>query len=261
MTVERAPDGIEPIRAWRVWKVHLRRGEVTLRSLTDVGGKTTWPVGASLTARCRFHAHAAPARECRCGLYALRSRDAALRLAGQGAVIGEVLLWGRVVEHQHGYRAEHAVIRQLQIPVGTRVVAGAAEVLAALAQHRALQRDGAPVGLVHADSGLPLDLDDLRRVFVPEPRAPRPLREVSRAIVWACVRAGVMATWCVLGPVIGLGTFLIVGAIVVATPFVVGENTAQLLGNGVGVGAGVTTAVALVAAYLMLNSRLGTFDA
>ena len=31
-------------------------------------------------------------------------------------VWGEVLLWGKVIEHELGYRAEHAMVRRLVVP-------------------------------------------------------------------------------------------------------------------------------------------------
>src|SRR2546425_12312224 len=31
-------------------------------------------------------------------------------------VLGTVALWGRVVEHERGFRAEHAIVRQVWVP-------------------------------------------------------------------------------------------------------------------------------------------------
>jgi len=31
-------------------------------------------------------------------------------------VLGEVALWGKIVEHEDGYRAEHAMVRRLVVP-------------------------------------------------------------------------------------------------------------------------------------------------
>ena len=31
-------------------------------------------------------------------------------------MLGEVALWGKVVEHEDGYRAEHAMVRRLVVP-------------------------------------------------------------------------------------------------------------------------------------------------
>ena len=69
-------------------------------------------------------------RRCRCGIYAFRSEQRALgeapppshwhSLWGDYTVLGEVALWGKVVEHEHGYRAEHAMVQRLLVP--TRLV-------------------------------------------------------------------------------------------------------------------------------------------
>jgi hypothetical protein len=72
--------------------------------------------------------HAAPQAECQCGLYALTSAGAAadfVRGRGAlrnaiGAVIGQVLLWGSVVECEHGWRASHAYPARLFVPLGRR---------------------------------------------------------------------------------------------------------------------------------------------
>jgi len=35
---------------------------------------------------------------------------------GSYPVLGTVALWGKVVEHERGFRAEHAIVRQLWVP-------------------------------------------------------------------------------------------------------------------------------------------------
>jgi len=62
--------------------------------------------------------HDTPGRDCRCGVWALKSRESmyerigqlALRPPPSGLVIafGQVQLWGRIVEHESGYRGQHA---------------------------------------------------------------------------------------------------------------------------------------------------------
>ena len=62
--------------------------------------------------------HAAPAGVCNCGIYALTQWDAIEPQALlppvchhpglERYVFGLVLLWGRVIQHGHGYRAEYA---------------------------------------------------------------------------------------------------------------------------------------------------------
>ena len=61
--------------------------------------------------------------QCRCGIYALKSERLTLnwvpwsQTPREGCLVwGAVALWGRVVEHEKGYRAEHAMIRRLVVP-------------------------------------------------------------------------------------------------------------------------------------------------
>jgi hypothetical protein len=74
-------------------------------------GRVEWPVEQVTAMPCTDGP--APALACSCGLYATRElRDAgsAWRQGPHYAhhVIGAVALWGRVVEHQWGFRAQHA---------------------------------------------------------------------------------------------------------------------------------------------------------
>jgi len=72
----------------------------------------------------------ASGRDCRCGIHAFRAEQLAWHqpppappwhaVWGDWTVLGEVALWGKVVEHDDGYRAEHAMVRHLVVP--TRLV-------------------------------------------------------------------------------------------------------------------------------------------
>jgi hypothetical protein len=97
----------------------VERSELRLRSA--VFGDT-WHPGKAVAASCR-HAHAAPAPGCTCGIYAVQTPAAALRyLVGRDdadvvhRVLGEVALWGVVVECEHGWRAQHAYPLRLCVP-------------------------------------------------------------------------------------------------------------------------------------------------
>jgi hypothetical protein len=57
------------------------------------------------------HGHS-PAKDCTCGIYALTSRKEAEVLTGHG-VVGEVYLWGEVVQAERGYRAQYAYPKAL----------------------------------------------------------------------------------------------------------------------------------------------------
>jgi hypothetical protein len=120
-----APDYADALIGWRVWCVVRHGAELRLGSVIQ---DDVWPLGAPFVARCRAHeppanrlllrdpyAHDVPAAGCTCGIYAarepagawsyLRGRDEAHTVA---RVIGRVMLWGRVVEHEDGWRAERA---------------------------------------------------------------------------------------------------------------------------------------------------------
>ena len=122
----RIPDYVSPIIGYRVW----RWEAAGLRSVNGV----PWLPGKPLTARCRVvHGvtvngrleaadgmHDAPKLACTCGVYAAKSFDH-LRRAGYGewAIHGDVYLWGSVVEHQLGWRAEFAYPKTLCLPLDT----------------------------------------------------------------------------------------------------------------------------------------------
>jgi hypothetical protein len=52
--------------------------------------------------------------DCTCGLHATHDPDP-LRRARDPAVVGTTALWGRVVEHEHGYRGEFAYPQRLRL--------------------------------------------------------------------------------------------------------------------------------------------------
>jgi hypothetical protein len=119
-----APDYAEALIGWRVWCVVETAHGLRLASVIE---DDLWPVRMELVARCRSHergdGHTAPAIECSCGVHAthepaavrtyLRGRDGPTTIA---RVLGRVLLWGRVVEHEYGWRAERAYPLELIVP-------------------------------------------------------------------------------------------------------------------------------------------------
>jgi hypothetical protein len=115
---------LEPVAAayvgFRHWHVeHGRLFSIGRHPLDDVDcpsgagafGRIEWPVSGLTALPCRDGP--APTLDCSCGVYAtsdLRDPGAAWRSGPHYArhVIGAVALWGRVVEHETGYRAQHA---------------------------------------------------------------------------------------------------------------------------------------------------------
>lgn len=111
------PDLIEPIVAWRVWRVG------PTGSLESVGLPVPWPEAGPLVAACPFgpylsSSHPAPVWSCSCGLYAAKRPEllAGALVRGQDLALGLVCLWGRVLEAPRGYRAERAAVRALVAP-------------------------------------------------------------------------------------------------------------------------------------------------
>ena len=113
------PDYISPVVAHRVW----RWDERGLRSLNG----ELWFPGQHLEARCRVApaarhmaeaANEVPHRKCTCGIYAAKNSEH-LRQIGyaDGGVCGEVYLWGTVVEHKLGWRAQFAYPKNLVLPL------------------------------------------------------------------------------------------------------------------------------------------------
>jgi hypothetical protein len=128
--VSEAPDFLEPLEAWRVWKVVRRDGVYSLGSVVQ---RTVWPAGEALVAEClaggrlsrllrrRKARHDAPVVDCQCGIYA-GGLDVAGRYAADtpfsavSHVLGQVALWGTVVECERGYRASHAYPARIYVP-------------------------------------------------------------------------------------------------------------------------------------------------
>jgi hypothetical protein len=152
------PDYVEPVEAWRVWRVAMRQGRVVLQSLF-VGA--VWEPGAPLVASCsgghrsrwapwrrKPNDHPAPELECRCGIYGVQSVAAARSylekpplLCRDDRVIGRVALWGEVVEGPLGWRASHAYPTELFVPAavgahGLRRREYTDEILLALDEYR-----------------------------------------------------------------------------------------------------------------------------
>jgi hypothetical protein len=104
----------EPLIAWRAWTLSGgRRSGYLLRPIA--GRANPWPRRRPARASCWWpQFHDAPDERCRCGLHAL-TEERALRWTRSPAVIGTVALWGRVIEHEHGYRARFAYPQRLRL--------------------------------------------------------------------------------------------------------------------------------------------------
>jgi hypothetical protein len=126
------PDLVEPIVGWRVWRVDAR-----LRLCSTLHDEV-WLPGRPMAAACAS-AHHAPEDSCSCGIYAVPTpHEAQVYLVGRNSpeavhrVLGQVALWGRVVEYTLGWRGELAYPTRLLIPA----CSDASEMATALERYR-----------------------------------------------------------------------------------------------------------------------------
>lgn len=116
------PDAIEPVTAWRAWALaRTPDGQPELRPIVYSGER--WPAREAARAECPPHArsgHRAPDPDCTCGLYAVDGLDRLPAVKGRDVtVIGSVALWGTMVEHDSGFRAELGYPDRLRLVCGT----------------------------------------------------------------------------------------------------------------------------------------------
>lgn len=113
----------EPITGWRAWNIvdFERRGGVSEKRLQALGTKPVWEPRQENVAICiQNGTHEAPWPDCQCGFWAFKDREhvekALFNTYGgeQGKVIGQVALWGRVLECTDGYRGEYAYPQTFQ---------------------------------------------------------------------------------------------------------------------------------------------------
>lgn len=110
-------DTLGPITAYRGWG--LRRGPLRLESISTAA---RWfpempPAvhGPFVSSHSFGPQHEAPQPECQCGYWAFKTHEEMFSNLLGPYVYGEVKLWGRVIEHKHGYRAQHAKVTKLYV--------------------------------------------------------------------------------------------------------------------------------------------------
>src|SRR5437870_3619877 len=114
------PDYISPVIGYRVWQWRRRH---RIRSLNG----ERWHPGDPLAAGCKAasrHAevvrgtHDTPQADCTCGVYATKSFDHLHRTGYDlRGICGAVWLWGTVVEHKFGWRAQCAYPKNFVLPL------------------------------------------------------------------------------------------------------------------------------------------------
>jgi hypothetical protein len=101
------PDYLVPVIGYRAW------GWVG-SGLKSFHGEL-WVPGEPLAAACLCHQ--APHQLCTCGIYAAKSLNQLQRMGyADLGVYGEVYLWGTIVEHSFGWRAQFAYPKTLVLP-------------------------------------------------------------------------------------------------------------------------------------------------
>jgi hypothetical protein len=117
---DRVPDLIEPIVAFRSWRViDGRLRSVYLPHFWEERQVTaTCMCAESPDADARRTAapdHAVPDRGCTCGIYAYYAPDKNFPTVDHQGVAGIVSLWGSIEVHDEGMRAEHARLEALAL--------------------------------------------------------------------------------------------------------------------------------------------------
>ncbi len=115
MTESTFRDAADPVVGWRYWQ--LSPDGARLRSVSQ--RRFEWAPDRPLRAACVAGGHGAPDAECNCGIYGARDivtlREHGLCLTPDVLVVGQVSLWGRIIVHEHAYRAEYAHPKTLSL--------------------------------------------------------------------------------------------------------------------------------------------------
>ena len=118
-----------PVTGWRAWTVVETGAGVRLGSVLH---DLVWPLGRPVVAECRLDEdpfavpvspHPVPGAVCNCGFHGARDVADALSYArGRDEpgtvcrILGEVALWGHVLQTESGWRASHAYPSRLYVP-------------------------------------------------------------------------------------------------------------------------------------------------
>jgi hypothetical protein len=103
----------EPIIAWRTWNLAITPGRTRLVPVGD--HRKPWRPRERSRAICGRHRfHRAPNPACTCGIHASKEIGLLQRTRGP-SVLGTVALWGRVIEHELGYRGAFGYPQRLRL--------------------------------------------------------------------------------------------------------------------------------------------------
>lgn len=131
------PDAVSPSFGWRAWQLdgHL---------LTSPVRANTWLPHEAFSASCPLHIP--PEESCTCGVYVANLPTQTTSFlwghrSGRAPVLGQVALWGKLVEHATGFRAQFAYPTKLY--VRSVQLSSLGPILA--------QSYGVPIGSIEAD--------------------------------------------------------------------------------------------------------------
>lgn len=125
-----APDFSECMIGWRAWKLQVGASVVTVGGVYAVSpqvrlGSVTysgdWGSRVAMEAACP-HRHVPPDPACSCGIYSaktckhLQSMNYHQYFTDAYVVIGEVWLWGKVIEGTQGWRSQFAYPKRILLP-------------------------------------------------------------------------------------------------------------------------------------------------
>ena len=111
---------------WRAWRLH--RVDHGLR-IVPTTPRSAWEPRVAIHATCSgshtreymvhnpelVKFHRSPEPGCTCGVHAIKDPSRLARSGRAAAVVGRVAMWGRVIEHAKGYRAEFAYPSRLRL--------------------------------------------------------------------------------------------------------------------------------------------------
>lgn len=115
-------DAVIGYRYWYIWRT--TAGTMTL--VSPVMSVFTWEPMRRAEATCRHHP-GVPSVDCSCGIHAWKEADGhVIPVSGRDLLVavGEVSLWGTVLEHERGYRAQYAYPYALEIHPAPALITG-----------------------------------------------------------------------------------------------------------------------------------------
>lgn len=107
------------LRGYRGWKIRNINNEPTLESPShgskdDPQSRYMWAPGEN-SARCPLGCTEIPGEDCGCGIYSLKSPEPDLASYNPD-IIGQVLVWGKVIDGEFGYRSSYAMVSLFLLP-------------------------------------------------------------------------------------------------------------------------------------------------